>query len=274
MCTCQLNGPSNTDIPTPAENHPRGNAIVKRSRPIGVLRGLSLRARGKGRHRFSQRRVLVSPTCVRPRLHFIMHAHSRNTSDASVFNRLDKSTHGAKVILRDVQLVGPMIYFPRLVQIYFAPVSRCPSSLDHPYWFLPMATHDPDPKGLTQSQRAVRRNGDPLQSRLIVYSPRSRFDAPMPRDPFVREKLRTAGRRLAAEYFERFPKQRYQTEVESWRELQSQNIGVHHEAAARADRRRRLNKKESASVGGLYFLRFLLTLLMIGHIPILARHLR
>src|SRR5258706_8212469 len=49
---------------------------------------------------------------------------------------------------------------------------------------------------------------------------------------------------------------------------------IHYEAAARADRRLRLNMKESASVGGLYSLRFLLTLLMIGHIPILARHLR
>jgi hypothetical protein len=29
---------------------------------------------------------------------------------------------------------------------------------------------------------------------------------------------------LAAEYFQRFPKDRYQTEVESWRHLQSQNI--------------------------------------------------
>jgi hypothetical protein len=26
------------------------------------------------------------------------------------------------------------------------------------------------------------------------------------------------------EYFERFPKDRYQTDVETWRELQSQNI--------------------------------------------------
>jgi hypothetical protein len=33
-----------------------------------------------------------------------------------------------------------------------------------------------------------------------------------------------AARRLAAEYFQRFPKDRYQTEVETWRELQSQNI--------------------------------------------------
>jgi hypothetical protein len=45
--------------------------------------------------------------------------------------------------------------------------------------------------------------------------------------PFIREKftrLRTAARQLAAEYFERFPKDRYPTEVESWRHLQSDNI--------------------------------------------------
>jgi hypothetical protein len=49
----------------------------------------------------------------------------------------------------------------------------------------------------------------------------------MPPDPFVREKFtreRTAAKKLAAEYFERFPIERYQTEVESWRHLQSQNI--------------------------------------------------
>ena len=49
----------------------------------------------------------------------------------------------------------------------------------------------------------------------------------MPRDPFVREKFtreRTAAKKLAAEYFEHFPKDRYQTEVESWRHLQSQDI--------------------------------------------------
>ena len=49
----------------------------------------------------------------------------------------------------------------------------------------------------------------------------------MPRGPFVHEKFtreRTAAKKLAAEYLQRFPKERYQTEVESWRELQSQNI--------------------------------------------------
>ena len=47
----------------------------------------------------------------------------------------------------------------------------------------------------------------------------------MPRDPFVRGKFtreRTFANKLAA--LQRFPKERYQTEVESWRELQSQNI--------------------------------------------------
>jgi len=49
----------------------------------------------------------------------------------------------------------------------------------------------------------------------------------MPKDAFIREKFtreRTAAKKLAAEYFQRFPKEQYQTEVESWRHLQSQNI--------------------------------------------------
>ena len=49
----------------------------------------------------------------------------------------------------------------------------------------------------------------------------------MPTDPYIREKFtkdRNAARLLAVEYFRRFPKDRYQTEVESWRHLQSQNI--------------------------------------------------
>jgi hypothetical protein len=47
------------------------------------------------------------------------------------------------------------------------------------------------------------------------------------RDPYIREKYtreRSAARKLVQEYFERFPKDRYQTEVESWRLLQSANI--------------------------------------------------
>jgi hypothetical protein len=49
----------------------------------------------------------------------------------------------------------------------------------------------------------------------------------VPRDLFIREnftKDHTAARKLAKEYFERYPKDRYQTEVESWRNLQSSNI--------------------------------------------------
>jgi hypothetical protein len=59
-----------------------------------------------------------------------------------------------------------------------------------------------------------------------MVTPGALIDA-MPRDPYIREKFtrdRTFARRLAAEYFQRFPKDRYKTEVESWRELQSQNI--------------------------------------------------
>jgi hypothetical protein len=49
----------------------------------------------------------------------------------------------------------------------------------------------------------------------------------MPRDPYIREKFTrdlSFARKLAREYFERYPKDRYATEVESWRQIQSQNI--------------------------------------------------
>ena len=49
----------------------------------------------------------------------------------------------------------------------------------------------------------------------------------MSQDPYIREKftrLRITARKLAVEYFERFPKGRYLTEIESWRHLQSDNI--------------------------------------------------
>jgi hypothetical protein len=47
------------------------------------------------------------------------------------------------------------------------------------------------------------------------------------RDPFIREKFTrdlSFARQLAREYFEKYPKHRYETEVESWRQIQSQNI--------------------------------------------------
>jgi hypothetical protein len=52
-------------------------------------------------------------------------------------------------------------------------------------------------------------------------------DNRMIRDPFIREKFtkeQSHARQHAKEYFERYPKDRYQTEVESWRNLQSRNI--------------------------------------------------
>ena len=61
----------------------------------------------------------------------------------------------------------------------------------------------------------------------IAGPPSLRFNGAYPENPYIREKFtrdRTYARKLAAEYFERFPKDRYRTEVESWRELQSQNI--------------------------------------------------
>jgi hypothetical protein len=49
----------------------------------------------------------------------------------------------------------------------------------------------------------------------------------MPRDVFLREKFtkeRTAARRFAKDYFEGYPKDRHQTEVEAGANLQSANI--------------------------------------------------
>jgi len=46
-------------------------------------------------------------------------------------------------------------------------------------------------------------------------------------DPFLREKftrLRVTARQFAKEYFRRYPKDRYMTEIEIWRELQSDNV--------------------------------------------------
>jgi hypothetical protein len=47
------------------------------------------------------------------------------------------------------------------------------------------------------------------------------------RDPYIREKFTrsiVAARELARGYFERYPKDRYETTVETWREIQSYNI--------------------------------------------------
>jgi len=47
------------------------------------------------------------------------------------------------------------------------------------------------------------------------------------RDPYIREKFtkeQSFAGQHAKEYFEKYPKDRFQTEIESWRELQSGNI--------------------------------------------------
>jgi hypothetical protein len=60
----------------------------------------------------------------------------------------------------------------------------------------------------------------------------------MPRDPYIREKytreVKTA-RAVARDYFERFPKDRYETSVENWRHLQCDNYEFTMKAAAGAE---------------------------------------
>ena len=49
----------------------------------------------------------------------------------------------------------------------------------------------------------------------------------MPRDPFVREKFTresSTARRAVREYFQRYPKEQFQTELEIWRYLPSRTI--------------------------------------------------
>ena len=49
----------------------------------------------------------------------------------------------------------------------------------------------------------------------------------VPPDPYVREKFTRniiAAREQAREYFKRYPKDRFETVVETWREIQSYNI--------------------------------------------------
>jgi hypothetical protein len=61
----------------------------------------------------------------------------------------------------------------------------------------------------------------------LVGSPWPALDLPVPRDAYIRDKFTrelTTARKVAREYFERYPKDRYETEVESWRHLQSANI--------------------------------------------------
>ena len=51
--------------------------------------------------------------------------------------------------------------------------------------------------------------------------------APMPSDPFIREKFTresSTARRAVREYFKRYPKEQFLTEIETWRYLPSQTI--------------------------------------------------
>jgi hypothetical protein len=53
-----------------------------------------------------------------------------------------------------------------------------------------------------------------------------RYTAGAPGGPYIREKFtreQSSAREVAREYFKYYPKDRYDTEVESWRHLQSNN---------------------------------------------------
>jgi hypothetical protein len=65
------------------------------------------------------------------------------------------------------------------------------------------------------------------EAALACLAPSPALQYLMPRDLYVREKFTrdlSFARQLAREYFQRYPKDRYETEVESWRQIQSQNI--------------------------------------------------
>jgi hypothetical protein len=68
------------------------------------------------------------------------------------------------------------------------------------------------PGGPTAASLKTNRKKGPLMSRENFFI----------REKFTR--LRTTARKIAAEYFERYPKDRYMTEIESWHDLQSDNI--------------------------------------------------
>jgi hypothetical protein len=51
--------------------------------------------------------------------------------------------------------------------------------------------------------------------------------SPLPRAPYIREKYTleiSHARKVAREYFKRYPRDLYETEVESWADIQSYNI--------------------------------------------------
>ncbi len=80
---------------------------------------------------------------------------------------------------------------------------------------------------LVRMHSKVRRDLARFAPRLIAGPARARFDAPMPKDPYIREKFTresSTARRAVREYFKRYPKEQFQTELESWRYLPSQTI--------------------------------------------------
>jgi hypothetical protein len=77
---------------------------------------------------------------------------------------------------------------------------------------------------LPETVGPVGRDPQPVAASRLVDSQRS---SGMPRDPYIRDKFTrevSHARKLARDYFKRYPKDRYHTEVESWADIQSFNI--------------------------------------------------
>jgi hypothetical protein len=83
------------------------------------------------------------------------------------------------------------------------------------------------PDASTAKPRALCAYAGKAQAVAASLVARSAESCGMPCDPYIREKFTrdlSFARQLAKEYFQRFPKDRYETEVESWRQIQSFNI--------------------------------------------------
>ena len=84
----------------------------------------------------------------------------------------------------------------------------------------------------TKATRIYLQTGKGLSERLVFQKAALRFSTKialiqiMPRDTYIREiytRDESAARSLVQKYFQFYPKDRYETEVESWRRNQSQH---------------------------------------------------
>ena len=87
--------------------------------------------------------------------------------------------------------------------------------------------------GVRSRMRTRLSGGSTLETAVAALENRTRqgsrhsLMSPMPPDPFIREKFTresSTARRTVREYFQRYPKEQFQTELEIWRYLPSRTI--------------------------------------------------